>query len=175
MCTRGLIWHRRSLMRPLDVTRYIQQADVTITAMDKIVWDVDDHIHPVFSKHIVLVGSGLIEKAVLFILGEYCKSRSNRKIQKFVLKSVKWENALNCNKIEKLLDRFDEKWWKKVESETASDVRQSIDSLIDVRNQIAHGSHNGTSYSVALKYYEHAKIFVDIINKVVNESDSKHG
>ena len=156
-------------MKSHDINRFIQSTDSTIEIIDEVMRQgVEDRIQPIFSKHLIIAGSGLIENAVSTILYEYCQSRSNQQIQRFVSKSVGRLNTLSCKKIEELLNRFDKEWWKKVENQTSKDVRDSVDSLRNVRNQIAHGNHNGTGYTVAKQYYRDAKIFINVIEKVIN-------
>ena len=156
-------------MHTHSVLSYIQRVDSRIEAMQEVLQENYDYrIQSVFANHIVLAGAGLVENAVGFILYEYCQRRSNYRIRTFVSKSVKRENTLYCWKIERLLNRFDKEWWNKVTNETTRDQRRSIDSMTDVRNQIAHGDYNGTGHVVALQYYENAKAFVNVIDKVVN-------
>ena len=157
-----------------SVYSYIQRIDFTIDAMNKICWEVDDQIQPVFSKHVVLAGSGMIEHAVLSILNEYCRKNSNLEIQAFVSRSVRRQNAYSLEKVKELLDRFDTEWWKEIEKQIdaknkrySKDITNSINSLKNLRNQIAHGTHNGISYKSALDYYADAKIFVDILDSAL--------
>lgn len=162
-------------MKLLSVYRYIQRIDLTIDAMNQIRWDVDDRIQSVFSKHVVLAGAGMIEYAVSSIIEEYCRKNSNPKVRTFVSRSVKRQSTFSREKIRDLLDKFDTEWWQEIEKQTSKDIKDSVDSLRNVRNQIAHGDHNGTAYHFALQYYEHAKTFVDIIDEVVNPSIGNRG
>lgn len=155
-------------MKSHEVIRNIQSIDSTIAIIDKAMQDgVDDRIQPIFSKHLIIAGSGLIESAVSNILYEYCQSRSNKQIQKFISKSVSRLNTLDCQKIEELFNKFDKEWWKKIEAQTKQDVRDAVDSLRNLRNQIAHGGHNGTGYSTVKDYYRNAKIFIGVVEKVI--------
>lgn len=155
-------------MKSRNLNDYMMSVDHTISAMDKVIWDVDDRIQTVFSKHVVLAGAGLIENAVSTILYEYCKNNSNRQIQRFVSRSVERQNSLNCQKIREILDGFDKEWWLKLKEKAPKKLILSVDSLKTLRDQVAHGEHNGTNYSTVRGYFDDAKKFIGILEEVVN-------
>ncbi|WP_366933762.1 HEPN domain-containing protein [Devosia sp.] len=128
---------------------------------------VDVRLQNVFSNQLALKSAGLVEKSVQYVLNEYARRRSNETIANFVLKQVSWENSLNCEKISKLLDRFDRGWWPEVESSTSEESRLAVDSLKTIRDQIAHGGENGTGMVTIIRYHQASLQFVDGLLSVV--------
>ena len=114
----------------------------------------------ILSSHLVLAGSGHVEKSVIQILSNYGSTHGNSAIQKYIQKNVSMKNSLNCEKIEKILNEFDKSWWDSVEKLTTESQRSSVDSLKTLRDQVAHGKANGTGLVVIKKYVQDAKIFV---------------
>lgn len=133
------------------------------TAVD----DADLALQHVFSSHLILAGAGHVEKSVIHILSEYGRQNGNAEIRRFVEKSVSRNNSLNCEKIKKILDLFNASWWGQLEAGTSNDVRDSVDSLKTLRDQIAHGHRNGTGFTVVNGYYLHSRDFVRALSLVV--------
>lgn len=129
--------------------------------------DADLALQHVFSSHLVLASAGHVEKSTIHILSEYARQRGDTKLGRFVDKAVSRNNSLNCEKIKKILDMFDPEWWDQLEHSTGVDVRDSVDSLKTLRDQIAHGHRNGTGFSVVNNYYLHSTQFVRSLSMVV--------
>jgi len=63
------------------------------------------------------------------------------------------ETGVQCEKIYKLLAHFDPRWKDDFLKQTTSFEKNAIDSLKGIRNHVAHGKQNGTSYSIVKKHY----------------------
>lgn len=155
-------------MVPFRVTQNGNRIDALIATMNAAVDNVDLRIQNVFANHIVLVGAGYVEDAVLATLSEYGRAHGNPRIARFVEKAVSRNNSLNCEKIEKILHQFDKDWWPEIEARTSSENISAIDSLKTLRDQIAHGKPNGTGYITVRDYYTRSKRFVLDFATVVN-------
>lgn len=97
---------------------------------------VDVRLQTVFANQMAIRSAGLVEKSVQLILAEYARRRSNEVLANFISKHVAWENSLNCEKIQKLLDRFDKDWWPKTFQATTEEGRLAVDSLKTIRDQL---------------------------------------
>lgn len=155
-------------MLPLRVMQNAHRIDSLLTTMDAVVSDVDSRIQNVFANHIVLLGAGYVEDAVLATLSEYGRVHGNPRIARFVEKAVSRNNSLNCEKIEKILHQFDKDWWPEIRVRTSPENTSAIDSLKTLRDQIAHGKPNGTGYMTVRDYYVRSKRFVSDLSAVVN-------
>lgn len=128
---------------------------------------VDIKLLSVFSNHLAIKSAGLIEKSLQYTLDEYCRRRSSAFIANFVRKMAERENSLNCEKIRNFLDRFDSSWWSEIQQDLDEPVFVAIDSLKTIRDQIAHGNHNGTGLITIKQYYENVVIFCTTMQKVI--------
>lgn len=127
---------------------------------------VDLIIQPLIAGNMIIRSAGFVERSVKHILFHYAKDRSNREIASFISKSIDRENSLNCEKIERILNRFDDRWWPAIREGTTYSSRSSIDSLKDLRDTIAHGGSNGTGLATVQSYFNGA---TQVIQKMTEE------
>lgn len=120
-------------------------------------------LQSVFSQYLIIKGSGLIELCVKEVVAEYARRYSNNQIKSYLVKSVSYENALNCNKIKMIFDRFSSDWWSRIEAATSNSERSAVDSIKTLRDQIAHGGQNGTGFSTVEQYYINVKRFSEAV------------
>ena len=153
-------------MLPFSVTQYIQRFEALLPELRAAANDCGMSFQHVYSSYAALKGAGLVEFAFGEILSEYARQRGNPELARYVKSAVGWENSLNCEKIEKLLNRFDAAWWPAIFARTSPAQRSAVDSLKTLRDQYAHGTYNGTGYLVVEGYYFSAK---QLVNEVASE------
>jgi hypothetical protein len=108
--------------------------------------------------------SGFLEQSLLAASRSLCEARSSRESLKF---SLSWlERAPNprADEIIRLVNRFDANWSQELRTLLSEDERQTrINSLLGIRNDIAHGKNQGVSKTQAWEYYQLAVEVVDWI------------
>ena len=146
----------------------IQRIDSLVGSLETSVKDADPLVQNVFANHLVLAGAGLVEKSVAIILAEFSTNRGCPPLSSYVEHTVSFQNSLNCEKIQRILNGFDSSWWIEVDSRTSPETIAAVDSLKNLRDQIAHGKPNGTGFATVKGYYVQAKSFVRHPNEVIN-------
>ena len=104
----------------------------------------------------------------------FTKSSREVAIKKFLRKRVR-EGSANpsfCNICNFLVD-FDEQWKAEFKTQIAMDpngpaLRTSLQSLVDARNDFAHGGSPTVSITDILRYFEDARRVVEILDIVIN-------
>lgn len=134
--------------------------DYAIKVMDAAAPDADFSVLGIFSNHLAIRAAGHVELSVQEVLSEYARVRGNTQLSLYVRRSVERNNSLNCEKIKAITDSFDKDWWLAIEGHTSKVSRDAVDSLKTIRDQLAHGNHNGTGLAVIKQYYADAKVFV---------------
>ncbi|WP_407936853.1 HEPN domain-containing protein [Jiella pelagia] len=129
--------------------------------MKKDLISLDSRLQSAFAGYMIVQSSGFIERSVSALLGEYGSRRSNAEISRFLQKTVERENSLNCEKIEKILSRFQKSWWPNISLDLEAGVTEAVDSLKTLRDQIAHGRTNGTGLLVVEGYFVKAVTLVE--------------
>jgi len=126
-----------------------------------------------WSKYLCVLVSGFIEESLRVLLEEYTSDRAAPNIQKFVENQI--GNITNCStgKIQNVLNKFSQDWSKEfisqiqTKSSIASEIKDSIDSVITNRHNIAHGKNVDITYAKILTYYNNIKKAVEILEVII--------
>lgn len=119
------------------------------------------------AKYIAIIAAGHIEIVTQRNLYEYARRRSEERIANFVLSTIQWENSLNCEKIKKILDKFDSGLKKKIFSLLDNETVEAIDSLKNLRDILAHGGDNGVSLGTVKRYFSAVDRYAQAMHQVL--------
>ena len=163
-------------MLPAETLRSKQRLDDKIQCLNVVLTDVENNavgvdfakMQTIAANYIAVAASGLFETGVQEIFYEFTRHRSNPQVLRFVRDRLKWNTTLDCNKIDTLLDRFDSNWKGEFREQTSAAQQAAIDSLQTLRNDVAHGKHNGTGYVVVMHYYRESMAVLKTLAKIVN-------
>ena len=119
--------------------------------------DLDDEAKSGFISYLCVRTSGYVESSVKTILIEHVRSTSSN-IRTFNYVSAKLERmSPRLQIIESLLKQFDEQWSRNLKNSITRDQRESLDAIVDNRNEIAHGVDVDMSLLVLERYFGHAR------------------
>ena len=101
------------------------------------------------------------------------KIRSSGEALRFGLSWIERPPNPRADEIIKLVSRFDSKWAQELEILLSEDERRTrVNSLLGIRNDIAHGKSQGVSKRQALEYYD---LVVEIIDWVLDRFEPLPG
>lgn len=129
------------------------------------------YLQYIYSNHIVLKTGGFIENSTKAIFYNYTNRHSKPEIAKFVEHHAGRMNSLNCEKIEKFANQFDEDFWPKIKEQCDRTELEAIDSIKAIRDTIAHGKINGTGISIVIDHFNKACTFVEHMEAIIYPSD----
>lgn len=155
-----------------------QTLNVCATELDRVRTLIDglgiqSPIAPYLTNYALIRACGTIEQAFKSTIADYCERRSKRQIKRFLSRKVR-ESSMNpsYDRICQLLNDFDEDW--KVNFKSAVDASgdrrmllDSLESLVDARNEFAHGGNPNVSIGYILDYYAHARQIIEMLDNVV--------
>ena len=121
----------------------------------------------VCAKYIAIMAAGHVEIITQRNLFEYSRRRSDEVISKFVLSTIQWENSLNCEKIKRILDKFDGALKDLVFSRMDEESKEAIDSLKNLRDILAHGGDNGVSLGTVKRYFQAVDKYATAMHEVL--------
>jgi hypothetical protein len=130
----------------------------------------DMELQAQLARFLCILTSGWIEQAVISILNAHTQKRSHPRVAQYVshqlsrLQNAKFEDILV------LLGRFDSLWRDHCESTTPIEIKDAIDSIVNNRNQIAHGAQVSISLGTFTKYYDSVKTFVSDLDAFISSS-----
>ena len=118
------------------------------------------------ARYLCVLVSGYIEKAVIELVLEHARGKGAPTLQRFV--EQKTRNFMNpkASKIQDLLDSFDPEWRRNLAVFLVDERKDAVDSIVALRNTIAHGGSVGLTYSRICEYYRQAQRVIDRVEKI---------
>ena len=150
-------------MSDKEILRYKRQLDDLFSKVSTLDSDFEMQSH--WAKYLCIRVSGFLEVAVSTIYKNYAKNKAAPFVVNYVDKQLSSLQNPNMEKILKITRSFNPDWAKEIELELIdnSEIKDSIDSIVDVRNKIAHGEDVGITYTRIKRYYEVALKLVEFL------------
>jgi hypothetical protein len=126
-----------------------------------------------WSKYLCVLVSGFLEESLRVLLEEYARIHSSTNIQNFLEAQISSITNCKTSKIIDILNNFSNDWKEEfinqiqAQSQIADEIKNSIDSVVTNRHQIAHGKNVGLRYSTVANYYENVKKAVEILEAII--------
>ncbi|MBI5721278.1 MAG: hypothetical protein HZC37_26710 [Burkholderiales bacterium] len=121
-----------------------------------------------FAKYLCVLVSGFLENAVAALILDYVERRSSPEVTLFVERQLKYWTNPNTDKIVSLLFSFSTEWGHKTGSYLVDARKESLNSLVALRHQIAHGESVGTSLYQVKVYYKTVREVVAFLTDMVD-------
>ena len=128
----------------------------------------DDEIKAHYARYLCVLASGYLEECVKIIIRNYVGNRSHPNIYNHVNLSVGNLTNLKAEKLANFLNSFNSEWKEKFATMLTDEEKDSIDSVVANRHQIAHGQNVGVSYIRVSEWYENLKKVVQKVSVIVN-------
>lgn len=127
----------------------------------------EEELQSVASDFLYVASAGLVEKGVQSILGAYARENSSESVASYVVDQLGYLTSLNSRDVANLLGSFDMGWKREIDEQVEQEVKDSVNTIKAVRNNIAHGESNSSGFGAALKCYGNAKIFLERVSVIV--------
>ena len=125
----------------------------------------DLYLRANLEKFACVLVCGYIEVSIREILQEYTRTRASVEVGKYVNSQLEWFRNPNMERILQLVGAFSEEWRESLESETQGRIKLQVDSLVNHRNQIAHGRDVRISHTKLKEYYQSAQAVVELVEE----------
>lgn len=132
-----------------------QRIDAVFSRVGSLAGDAE--LQSDLAKYLCILVAGYIEKSFAEIVLEHARRCGAASLQNFVERNTsKFTNA-NATKIAQFLGAFDSVWQSKIELYLRDDMKDAVDSIYGLRNNIAHGVSVGLTYTRMQNYYSKIK------------------
>lgn len=149
-----------------EIRRYQQQLEELFKKTTAFSNDIE--IQGQWARYLCIRISGFLEVAVYKLLTVYVSQRSSSSVARFVASQLEGFQNPKTNKILDVLEAFNPAWHKQIESQDDFDkMKNAIVSIVNNRNQIAHGEDVGVTIHRIRDYYEQIRQFIDILEKTI--------
>ena len=112
----------------------------------------DEPLKNELARYICIRISGLIEQTVMSFYNEYAYSKGHPSLSRYVSRSIKLQNP-GMKKLIDLSGNFNENWAAELDALDDS-IKSAVDSIVAIRNQVAHGVNRGVRLSTVTNYYK---------------------
>lgn len=147
-----------------DVSAIEQKLDVLIKKID-LIDDVQLQSH--LGRYLAIITAGYFEKIIQLSVAEYCNKRATPPVVKFISRRMSWEGSINRAKLKRILDDFDLALYETIESVADEPAKAAVDSIKTLRDQLAHGDENGTSYGTVKQYHAGVRKYAEAVSQTL--------
>ena len=107
-----------------------------------------------WSRYLCILVAGFIEKSLQEILYKYSSDKAASNVADYVYSRLRRFTNPNMEDILALLGAFQPEWRLKTEIIAEGEMKDAVDSVMALRNPIAHGENTGISYVTIKEYYK---------------------
>lgn len=150
-----------------EYTSAFQRVSELLTRAGKL--EPDDVIRAHAAQHACVVVSGIVEKACARLLSAHATRTASPRVVRYATSRLAQLQNLNPPKIEELLKTFDPVWEEELKAFWSGQIRDAIASVVNNRNQIAHGQQVGVSLVQVTQWAKDAKAFCDKLHAITSK------
>lgn len=162
-------------MNNSDVQQLLADCDTELAHIDTLITSLGgtNLIVPYLNKYSVIKSCGTIEISFKTLIADYCSKRSKQQVKNFLNRRVR-ENSANpsYNRIIQILADFDGNWVKNFKTQMKAlanynSITSSVQSLVDARNDFAHGGNPTITFSDIKQYFSESKFIIVTLDNVI--------
>ncbi len=140
-----------------------QRLDNLFLKVASIGADIELQSH--WARYLCVLVAGFIETSVRSLLSGYVRKNGSPSVASYVETQLRFFQNPKMERILDLARSFNPDWADRVETATEGELKDSVDSVIANRNQIAHGENVGVTYVTMKRYYENAVKVIEIVER----------
>lgn len=134
-----------------EVARRKQRLDAVFAAIDGAGLSAELTSH--FARYLCVLLSGFAEQSIKELVTQYCRLKSEPRIQRFVGQQLKRIRNIDEEKLRSLIESLDPQWWGDIQAQFPDEL-SAFDSVAAVRNSVSHGGDAGITLATMTQYRE---------------------
>jgi hypothetical protein len=149
------------------------QTELTDVSAEIAKLGIMSNVVPFLTKYALIRACGTLEQAYKAIVADYCSKSCSVQLERFLNRKVRESSANpSLGKIYELVKDFDDTWLKSLKSALKSHpdqstIQTSISSLVDSRNEFAHGGNPKVSIGDVQSYFLEARKMVEMMDSII--------
>ena len=144
-----------------EINRLKQKLDATFNRVDFVGDNLE--LKSDFAKYLCILVSGYLERSIVEIVQDHARRCGAPTLQRFVEQKTKRFTNANSHKILELLGSFNQDWRNQIDEFLKDDLKDAVDSIVALRNAIAHGNSVSLTYQRISDYYRRVQTVVQEI------------
>ena len=153
-------------MKNIEVVTYKNRLDYLIKIIDSFPFDPEIRAH--WARYLCVLASGFLESSTRAILREYTNRSASYYVVNYVESKLKYFQNAKMHDIIDLTREFNPQWAITIESSVTDEQRDAVDSIVNNKNQIAHGQNVGISFVTMKTYYDRAIRVIELLEQQCN-------
>lgn len=148
-------------------------ADLTQVATIVTGMEIGNAIVPYLTKFAIIRACGAIEQAFKAVIADYCSNQSKKQVKQFLARKVRDSSANpSFSTLCRFLGDFDEQWKAAFKATldqlpNKSQLIDSLQSLVDARNDFAHGGNPSASIGDVSRYFTDSRRVIEVMDQVI--------
>lgn len=149
-----------------NIERLEKKLDDMFTMVDAV---QDAEAKARLAEYLCIRTSGLLETVVKQLVSEFMDGNSQQEVDRYVKTKMKSVTNLKHAKLEKLLESFSSDWQSQYVSGISDAEKASLNSIIDLRNSMAHGGTQSASYGTVKSHYNNVKSVIGRLKVIIRK------
>jgi len=135
---------------------------------------IGSNIVPYLTKYAIIRACGVIEQSFKSVIADHCSHRSKKQVKQFLTRRIRDGSANpSFDNMCRFLGDFDDDWKSEFKAKLAhesnkSQLLTSLQSLVDARNDFAHGGNPSASLGDVTRYFTDARRVIELMDQVVS-------
>lgn len=150
-------------MRNREIASYEMRLDRLFKKFDNLTDDPELLAH--WSRYLCILVSGYLEESIRTIFRVYSRTKSSPNVANHVETSLQHFQNPKMELILTLCGSFSQQWRNSLEEISKDEIKDSINSIVNTRNRVAHGEDVGITPGILRNYYKNAKRLIDSLEK----------
>ena len=126
----------------------------------------DGEIDSYLAKYLCIISSGFIEESMRNIFGQFAKNKSHIHVANYVDDRLYYFQNAKADEIIKLTYAFSKKWGDKLKEFMTEERKDSINTIVNNKNLIAHGKNSGITYLSMREHWKNSKEVIEFIKSL---------
>lgn len=146
-----------------EVARQVQRLRSLVSKVQEAS-DNDFDLQAHWARYLCILASGLVENGLKEIYSEFIKNKAAKPVADYAISYLSKLQNPKAEKVMELVGSFKQEWRAELETYLADDGRKdAIDSIMNNRNQIAHGKDVGVTVVRVSSYLEKVVAVLEFI------------
>jgi len=141
---------------------YRSRLDAAFQRADSLPKD-DLEILSDYARYLCILTSGFVETMVTELALDHCRTCSSQRVSNYVESQLKRLQNVNTERLCQFVGAFDPVWRDELEAFLEGERKDALDSVVNLRNKIAHGESVGLTLA---RIGEYRVRIVEIVDHV---------
>ena len=119
-----------------------------------------------FARHLCVLVSGFVERSVVDLVLAYADDKTARQVLSLLDASLRRVSNLDTERVLQVVGSLDAGWRQRLEAFITDQHRQALNSVVGLRNDIAHGGGGSLSLGQVQRYWVSVQEVIEEVERI---------